>query len=71
MQRERRRAVHRTLDALPAHYRQALILRQLQGLSYADIGEALGISVEAVTSLIHRARQAFRAAYSQQQETER
>ena len=51
-----RRAVRRTLDALPAHYRQALILRQLQGLSYAEIGEALGISVEAVTSLIHRAR---------------
>ncbi len=72
IQREQRRAVRRTLDALPAHYRQALILRQLQGLSYAEIGEALGISVEAVTSLIHRARQAFRAAYSrQQQETER
>ena len=62
----------RTLDALPAHYRQALILRQWQGLSYAEIGEALGISVEAVTSLIHRARQAFRAAYGQQkQEDER
>jgi len=72
IQREQRRAVRRTLDALPAHYRQALILRQWQGLSYAEIGEALGISVEAVTSLIHRARQAFRAAYSQQeQETER
>ena len=58
-------------SALPAHYRQALILRQLQGLSYAEIGEALGISVEAVTSLIHRARQAFRATYSDQQETDR
>jgi RNA polymerase sigma-70 factor (ECF subfamily) len=72
VQGEQRRAVRRTLDALPAQYRQALILRQLQGLSYAEIGEALGISVEAVTSLIHRARQAFRAAYSRyQQETER
>ena len=64
--------MRRTLDALPAHYRQALILRQLQDLSYAEIGEALGITEEAVTSLIHRARQAFRAAYRrQQQETER
>jgi RNA polymerase sigma-70 factor (ECF subfamily) len=72
IQREQRRAVRRTLIALPAQYRQALILRQLQGLSYAEIGEALGISVEAVTSLIHRARQAFRAAYRrQQQETDR
>ncbi len=72
IQHEQRRAVRRTLDALPAHYRQALILRQWQGLSYAEIGEALGISVEAATSLIHRSRQAFRAAYSQQeQEIER
>jgi RNA polymerase sigma-70 factor (ECF subfamily) len=72
IQREQRREVRRTLEALPAHYRQALILRQLQGLSYAEIGEALGISGEAVTSLIHRARQAFRAAYCrQQQEAER
>ena len=72
LQREQRRAVRHTLDALPAPYRQALLLRQWQDLSYAEIGEALGISVEAVTSLIHRARQAFRAAYSRhQQETER
>jgi len=71
LQREQRRAVQQALATLPAHYRQALILRQLQGLAYAEVGEALGISVEAVTSLIHRARQAFRAAYSrQEQETE-
>ncbi len=71
LQHEQRRAVRRTLDALPDHYRQALLLRQWQDLSYAEIGEALGISVEAVTSLIHRARQAFRAAYNQhQQETD-
>lgn len=69
IQDERQRAVRRTLDALPAQYRQALILRQLQDLTYAEIGEALGISVEAVTSLIHRARHAFRASYNR--ETER
>ena len=68
VQGEQRRAVRRTLDALPAPYRQALILRQWQGLSYAEIGAALWISVEAVTSLIHRARQAFRAAYRQQEQ---
>jgi RNA polymerase sigma factor (sigma-70 family) len=64
---ERRREVRSALDALPAHYRQALILRQLQGLAYVEVGEALGISTEAVTSLLHRARLAFRAAYTQQQ----
>jgi RNA polymerase sigma-70 factor (ECF subfamily) len=67
LERERRREVRTALDALPAHYRQALVLRQLQGLSYAEVAEALGISVEAVTSLIHRARHAFRAAFAPQQ----
>jgi RNA polymerase sigma-70 factor (ECF subfamily) len=72
LDREQRREVRSALAALPAQYRQALVLRQLQGLAYAEVAEALGISVEAVTSLIHRARHAFRAAYSrQQQETER
>jgi RNA polymerase sigma-70 factor (ECF subfamily) len=64
---ERRREVRSALDALPVHYRQALILRQLQGLAYVEVAEALGISTEAVTSLLHRARLAFRAAYTQQQ----
>jgi len=64
LERERRREVRAALDALPAHYRQALVLRQLQGLAYAEVAEVLGISVEAVTSLIHRARHAFRAAYA-------
>ena len=64
LEEERRREVRSALDALPAHYRQALVLRQLQGLAYVEIAEVLGISVEAVTSLIHRARHAFRAAYA-------
>jgi RNA polymerase sigma-70 factor (ECF subfamily) len=67
LEREQGRAVRSAIDALPAQYRQALVLRQLQGLAYAEVAEALGISVEAVTSLLHRARQAFRAAYAQQQ----
>jgi RNA polymerase sigma-70 factor (ECF subfamily) len=70
LEHERQREVRSALDALSAHYRQALVLRQLQGLAYAEVAEALGISVEAVTSLIHRARHAFRAAYAQQQKGE-
>lgn len=70
LERERQREVRSALDALPVQYRQALVLRQLQGLTYAEVAEALGISVEAVTSLIHRARHAFRAAYAQQQKGE-
>ena len=70
LERERRREVRIALDALPVHYRQALVLRQLQGFTYVEVAEALGISMEAVTSLIHRARHAFRTAYAQQQKGE-
>lgn len=64
LQREQHREVRRALNALPTSYLQVLVLRQFEGLSYAESAEVMGISVEAVTSLIHRARQAFRATYS-------
>jgi len=41
-------------------YKVVLVLRDMNGLSYREIGDILGISVSAVKSRIHRARQAFR-----------
>lgn len=41
-------------------YQVVLVLRDMNGLSYAEIGSILGISVAAVKSRLHRARQAFR-----------
>ncbi len=67
LRREQQREVQAALHALPARHRQILALRQFQGLSYVEIGEVMGISVDAVTSLIHRARQAFRDAYRETQ----
>ena len=55
------------LAALDETTRTAVVMRYYDGSSSKEIGEALGISVEAVTSLIHRARHAFRTAYAQQQ----
>jgi RNA polymerase sigma-70 factor, ECF subfamily len=48
---------------LPERQRQALTLRELQGLSYASIGAAMGTSHAAVETLIHRARKRFREEY--------
>lgn len=50
------------LDALPENQRRALVLKQFGGLTYAEIGEVLGVSAQAVDGLIKRARQSLRKA---------
>ena len=58
-------AFHRALTALPDNQRQAILLLQQQGLSYEEISEALGGSVSAVKSWIHRARAHLRQALAE------
>ena len=57
---EARRLVREGLYALPDQYRQVLILRELEQLSYAEIAEAAQLDVGTVKSRISRARQALR-----------
>ncbi len=49
-------ALKRTLARLTPEQRAALVLRELEGLSYEEIAEVLEISVPAVKGRIHRAR---------------
>ena len=50
----------RALQALPDVFRTAVVLRDLQELSYAEIAEALGVPVGTVMSRIHRGRALLR-----------
>jgi RNA polymerase sigma-70 factor (ECF subfamily) len=57
---EARRSVRETLADLPASYRQALVLRELNGLSYDEVARALECTYENARQLVHRARLRFR-----------
>jgi DNA-directed RNA polymerase specialized sigma24 family protein len=48
------------LDALPADYRQAILLAKIEGLSTAELAERMGKSREAAALLLHRAVKRFR-----------
>jgi RNA polymerase sigma factor (sigma-70 family) len=50
------RGLSGALAAMPPNQRNALLLREWQGLSYAEIGERLTISKSAVETLLFRAR---------------
>jgi RNA polymerase sigma-70 factor (ECF subfamily) len=47
----------RALDALPSEYQIVLMLWAIDGLSYKEIAEAVGIPMGTVMSRLHRARQ--------------
>ncbi|HET9531184.1 MAG TPA: sigma-70 family RNA polymerase sigma factor [Blastocatellia bacterium] len=53
---ERRRAVARAITSLPEKYRAAIVLRDVEGLSYDRIAEVLSLSEGTVKSRINRAR---------------
>ena len=63
--RRRRTFKHlrQALTDLPDSQAEILVLRELEGLSYDDIGMRMKISVSAVESLLFRARRGLRAEY--------
>lgn len=56
------RAVTRALDGLSESHREVLLLRDAEGLTAPEAAAALGVSVDALKSRLHRARAALREA---------
>src|SRR3954468_1015198 len=58
--------LRRALSQLPPNQRAALVMRELEGSSYAEIAGVLGVSVSALETLLFRARRALREQLDEQ-----
>jgi len=58
------RLLERAMSNLPDRFRELLVLRELEGLSYRELGEVIGIPAGTVMSGLSRARQALGRALS-------
>jgi RNA polymerase sigma factor (sigma-70 family) len=54
--------VRTALEALPAHFREAIVLREIEGLSYKEIAAVTGVPMGTVMSRLARARERLLAA---------
>ena len=50
--------VNKTMNELPADLREAIMLREIEGMSYEDIADSMGCPIGTVRSRIFRAREA-------------
>ena len=55
--------IEHAMSELPDRFRALLELRELEGLSYQELADVLGIPIGSVMSGLSRARQAFRRAF--------
>lgn len=65
LQGELHRVVTDAIDALPADYRTALVLQDVEGMANPDIAETLGVSPAEVKSRVHRSRLFMRKRLSE------
>lgn len=54
--------VRRALDTLPLTFKEVLVLREIEGLSYKEISDVTGVAMGTVMSSLSRARQKLREA---------
>ncbi|MDB5504924.1 MAG: polymerase sigma factor [Tardiphaga sp.] len=68
LQRRDATAIRRLVDALAEPFRETLVLREIQNLSYREIAEIVGAPVGTVMSRLARARAMLRAAWMAEEE---
>jgi RNA polymerase sigma-70 factor (ECF subfamily) len=56
IQSSERRRIDRAIAALPAEFREVIVLRELEDLSYREISDVVGVPVGTVMSRLSRAR---------------
>ncbi len=54
--------VRNALDELPAEFREVIVMRELEGLSYKEIADAAGLRMGTVMSRLARARERLQQA---------
>ncbi len=59
-----REALIHALEALPVEYREAIVMREMEGLSYKEIAGAAGVPIGTVMSRLARARDRLRLSLS-------
>ena len=57
MRREASDGVRRAIAALPPDFREVLVLREIEGMSYKEIADVIGVPIGTVMSRLARARQ--------------
>ena len=56
------RLIEQAMSHLPDRFRELLVRRELEGLSYRDLADVMGIPIGTVMSRLSRAREALRGA---------
>jgi len=59
-QQEKIKSIEKTIISLPLTYREVIVLRHLQGLSYSEISNILKIPTNIVKIRLYRARQTLK-----------
>ena len=62
------RLLNQAVEALPLEFREVLVMREVEGLSYKEIAEVAGIPIGTVMSRLSRARQQLRAAVARREQ---
>ncbi|MBP1930163.1 RNA polymerase sigma factor [Ammoniphilus resinae] len=62
-QKQARSEIQTILGQMPDDYRDVLILKEMEGLSHAEIAQILGKTPQTTKVLLHRAKQKFKDLY--------
>jgi RNA polymerase sigma-70 factor (ECF subfamily) len=64
--REANEAIEAAIQVLPAKFREAFLLCEVEGMSYEDAAAVMGCPVKTVSTRLFRARQRFKSLVSKQ-----